>query len=376
MPPANTRPQNSTIVRSINPSWRVPHDGTPQPGLSVRRRLGRRAPLPDAASFRRAGSGARCPGPGAIRNDPGRQSPDRDVDVGHGPESPARPRLGRPGQPARRLRRAAGGGGILRRVLRRSRARRLGGTSSRRSRSWRRPSARSRTPWVRFGGSSPTRAGAPSADGAFAGACSTASWTCRRPSRSWRPRRTSVATSSASRRRAASPPPRGSGWTAGWRRGSGRLRRRSTCRASPRDLPMAALVVHDREDTEVRWAEGASIAAAWPGAELLTTRGLGHRRILRDPAVVARVIAFLAARLAPDTSPTRESADGRHALLSAASGGPDPTREGARYAALSRGHLRGSAGRGVPGRPPRPPRCPIRGPSAGEGARPRPGAFA
>ena len=74
------------------------------------------------------------------------------------------------------------------------------------------------------------------------------------------------------------------------------------------DLPMAALVVHDREDTEVRWAEGASIAAAWPGAELLTTRGLGHRRILRDPAVVARVIAFLAARLAPDTSPTRESA--------------------------------------------------------------------
>ena len=74
------------------------------------------------------------------------------------------------------------------------------------------------------------------------------------------------------------------------------------------DLPMAALVVHDREDTEVRWAEGASIAAAWPGAELLTTRGLGHRRILRDPAVVARVIAFLAARLAPDASPTRESA--------------------------------------------------------------------
>jgi hypothetical protein len=74
------------------------------------------------------------------------------------------------------------------------------------------------------------------------------------------------------------------------------------------DLPMAALVVHDREDAEVRWAEGASIAAAWPSAELVTTRGLGHRRILRDPAVVARVTAFLAERLAPDASPTREPA--------------------------------------------------------------------
>lgn len=66
------------------------------------------------------------------------------------------------------------------------------------------------------------------------------------------------------------------------------------------DLPVAALVVHDREDGEVRWAEGAAIAAAWPGAELVTTRGLGHRRILRDPAVVARVTAFLAERLAPE----------------------------------------------------------------------------
>ena len=75
-----------------------------------------------------------------------------------------------------------------------------------------------------------------------------------------------------------------------------------------RDLPMAALVVHDQEDAEVRWADGAAIAAAWPGAELVTTRGLGHRRILRDPAVVARVTAFLAARLAPEASPTKEPA--------------------------------------------------------------------
>jgi hypothetical protein len=65
------------------------------------------------------------------------------------------------------------------------------------------------------------------------------------------------------------------------------------------DLPPSALVVHDGTDAEVRWAEGAAVAAAWPGAELVTTQGLGHRRILRDPGVVARVTAFLSARLAP-----------------------------------------------------------------------------
>ena len=74
------------------------------------------------------------------------------------------------------------------------------------------------------------------------------------------------------------------------------------------DLPVAALVVHDREDAEVRWAEGAAIAEAWPEAELVTTQGLGHRRILRDPAVVARVTAFLAARLAPEASGVEEPA--------------------------------------------------------------------
>jgi pimeloyl-ACP methyl ester carboxylesterase len=54
------------------------------------------------------------------------------------------------------------------------------------------------------------------------------------------------------------------------------------------------LVVHDRGDREVAWAEGAAIAEAWPGAELATTTGLGHQRLLRDPGVVARVVSFVA----------------------------------------------------------------------------------
>ncbi len=53
------------------------------------------------------------------------------------------------------------------------------------------------------------------------------------------------------------------------------------------------LVIHDETDIEVPWREGAAIAAAWPGAELVTTTGLGHRRIVHDPGVVARGVEFL-----------------------------------------------------------------------------------
>lgn len=53
------------------------------------------------------------------------------------------------------------------------------------------------------------------------------------------------------------------------------------------------LVVHDREDAEVPFGDAEEIARAWPGARLLATSGLGHRRVLRDPAVVTAVGRFL-----------------------------------------------------------------------------------
>jgi len=62
-------------------------------------------------------------------------------------------------------------------------------------------------------------------------------------------------------------------------------------------MTLPLLVVHDRRDAEVPWEQGDAIAHAWPGAELVTTAGLGHRRILRNPAVVMRAAAFLAERL-------------------------------------------------------------------------------
>jgi pimeloyl-ACP methyl ester carboxylesterase len=59
------------------------------------------------------------------------------------------------------------------------------------------------------------------------------------------------------------------------------------------DLP-PLLVIHDTEDKEVHQRDGALVAAAWPGAEFVSTTGLGHRRILRDPEVVRRVIGHVA----------------------------------------------------------------------------------
>jgi len=61
-----------------------------------------------------------------------------------------------------------------------------------------------------------------------------------------------------------------------------------------RDLDIPALLMHDKEDHDVPWQQGEALARAWPGAAWVRTQGLGHRRILRDPDVVAHVVAFMA----------------------------------------------------------------------------------
>ncbi|MGH8721492.1 MAG: alpha/beta fold hydrolase, partial [Burkholderiales bacterium] len=40
-------------------------------------------------------------------------------------------------------------------------------------------------------------------------------------------------------------------------------------------LHAGALVIHDRHDVMVPWQQGAAVARHWPGARLLSTRGLG-----------------------------------------------------------------------------------------------------
>ena len=65
--------------------------------------------------------------------------------------------------------------------------------------------------------------------------------------------------------------------------------------ANARRLDVPALVIHDEQDSSVPWQQGRQIADAWQGAQFMLTQGLGHNRILRDPAVIKRVVAFLGA---------------------------------------------------------------------------------
>ena len=62
---------------------------------------------------------------------------------------------------------------------------------------------------------------------------------------------------------------------------------------SPAESRAEVLVFHDRGDCRVPWKEGAAVAAAWPGARLVTTCGLGHHKILRDPGLVSEAVRFL-----------------------------------------------------------------------------------
>lgn len=65
-------------------------------------------------------------------------------------------------------------------------------------------------------------------------------------------------------------------------------------RVNVQKLTTPALIIHDMDDASVPWRQGELIAAAWPGARFLKTRGLGHGRILRDAATVQAVVEFIA----------------------------------------------------------------------------------
>lgn len=58
-------------------------------------------------------------------------------------------------------------------------------------------------------------------------------------------------------------------------------------------LHLPVFVVHDEGDNAVNYLSATAIVNAWPGARLLTTQGLGHRRILKDPKVLGEVAEFI-----------------------------------------------------------------------------------
>lgn len=59
-----------------------------------------------------------------------------------------------------------------------------------------------------------------------------------------------------------------------------------------RERDAGLLVLHDEEDREVSIEQARVLTASWPSSQLVTTTGLGHRRILRDPAVIAEAVAY------------------------------------------------------------------------------------
>jgi len=58
-------------------------------------------------------------------------------------------------------------------------------------------------------------------------------------------------------------------------------------------LRQPALFVHADDDRVVPLADAEANHAAWPGARLMRVRGLGHRRLLDDAAVLDEVEAFV-----------------------------------------------------------------------------------
>jgi pimeloyl-ACP methyl ester carboxylesterase len=65
--------------------------------------------------------------------------------------------------------------------------------------------------------------------------------------------------------------------------------------AQGRELP-PLLVIHDRFDPETSYQGSVEVTERWPRARLETSEGLGHRRVLRDPDLVKKAVAFLAER--------------------------------------------------------------------------------
>jgi pimeloyl-ACP methyl ester carboxylesterase len=61
-------------------------------------------------------------------------------------------------------------------------------------------------------------------------------------------------------------------------------------------LDTPCLILHDEQDRDVPVESARLLAKKWAGAELVCTRGLGHRRILRDAKCIQLAAEFIADR--------------------------------------------------------------------------------
>ena len=68
---------------------------------------------------------------------------------------------------------------------------------------------------------------------------------------------------------------------------------RISAEENARGLTIPALIMHDQNDHDVPWQSSQQLAQAWPNAKLVLSKGLGHRRILRNPTLVKQVVDFI-----------------------------------------------------------------------------------
>jgi pimeloyl-ACP methyl ester carboxylesterase len=61
-------------------------------------------------------------------------------------------------------------------------------------------------------------------------------------------------------------------------------------------LRIPVLVVHDPKDNEVNFRSAGEIQAAWAGAQLYAPDRVGHYRILKDAAVIQKVVEFIVSK--------------------------------------------------------------------------------
>lgn len=59
------------------------------------------------------------------------------------------------------------------------------------------------------------------------------------------------------------------------------------------EISQPTLILQDRQDSVVPLQEVEKLAQCWASAELRLSDGLGHNRILRDPASIDKVVAYL-----------------------------------------------------------------------------------
>lgn len=86
---------------------------------------------------------------------------------------------------------------------------------------------------------------------------------------------------------------------------------RFDARHHPEEIPSEILLVHDADDDTAAPGQSRSLAAAYgERARLIETSGLGHRRILLDPQVIATTVKFLSATPSQNRAPGRSEAAG------------------------------------------------------------------